>query len=184
MLPSPSSCSTYMFRKHCSAPRVIVSLSVFGLQDAVESMREVVFFSQILIPFIILAYCTVRIVNRLRRKTIGVRTKLRRAVFLVTIVMVVFSLCFLPCTVARMVLLIVRLHSPEVVQENAAMVFDGLMVLSYIDCLLDPLVYCFCSTKFKTLYLSTYCSCFLKRCSMQINSSMRNPTQPARNKVI
>ncbi|XP_037541127.1 12-(S)-hydroxy-5,8,10,14-eicosatetraenoic acid receptor-like [Nematolebias whitei] len=155
------------------------------VEDAVESMREVVFFSQILIPFIILAYCTVRIINRLRRKTIGVRTKLRRAVFLVTIVMVVFSLCFLPCTVARMVLLIVRLRLfDEAVQENAAVVFDGLMILSYIDCLLDPLVYCFCSSKFKALYLSTYCSCFLKRCPVQTNSSLGNPTQPERNKVI
>uniref|UniRef100_A0A3B4TGK7 12-(S)-hydroxy-5,8,10,14-eicosatetraenoic acid receptor-like n=1 Tax=Seriola dumerili TaxID=41447 RepID=A0A3B4TGK7_SERDU len=119
---------------------------------------EVVFFTQILIPFIILVYCTVRIVNRLRKKTVGDRTKLKRAVFLVTAVMVVFSFCFLPCTIARMVLLIVRVQElPLIYQDKAAVAFDGLMVLSYMDCLLDPLVYCFCSTKFKALYLSNYC---------------------------
>uniref|UniRef100_G3NRE6 G protein-coupled receptor 31 n=1 Tax=Gasterosteus aculeatus TaxID=69293 RepID=G3NRE6_GASAC len=113
--------------------------------------------TDIVIPFVILVYCTVHIVNRLRKKTVGDRTKLRRAVFLVTSVMVVFSLCFLPCTVARMVLLIARVEEwPEAWQDKAAVAFDGLMVLSYVDCLLDPLVYCFCSTKFKGLYLSNY----------------------------
>uniref|UniRef100_A0A3B4WWL4 12-(S)-hydroxy-5,8,10,14-eicosatetraenoic acid receptor-like n=1 Tax=Seriola lalandi dorsalis TaxID=1841481 RepID=A0A3B4WWL4_SERLL len=133
---------------------LILSLS---FKDVVDSMREVVFFTQILIPFIILVYCTVRIVNRLRKKTVGDRTKLKRAVFLVTAVMVVFSFCFLPCTIARMVLLIVRVQElPLIYQDKAAVAFDGLMVLSYMDCLLDPLVYCFCSTKFKALYLSNY----------------------------
>uniref|UniRef100_A0A3Q4BKI9 G-protein coupled receptors family 1 profile domain-containing protein n=1 Tax=Mola mola TaxID=94237 RepID=A0A3Q4BKI9_MOLML len=125
--------------------------------DVVDSLREVVFFTQIVIPFIILVYCTVRIVNRLRKKTIGDKTKLKRAVFLVTTVMVVFSFCFLPCTIARMVLLITRVqNASEPNQDKAAVAFDGLMVLSYMDCLMDPLVYCFCSTKFKALYLSSY----------------------------
>lgn len=120
-------------------------------------MREAVFFTQIIIPFIILVYCTVRIINRLREKTVGDRTKLKRAMFLVTCVIVVFSFCFLPCALARMVLLIARVQNvSEATQHSATVAFDGLMVLSFIDCLLDPLVYCFCSTKFKTLYLSNY----------------------------
>ncbi|CAG00160.1 unnamed protein product, partial [Tetraodon nigroviridis] len=124
------------------------------IKDVVDSLREAVFFTQIVIPFIILVYCTVRIVDRLRRKTVGDRTKLKRAVFLVTCVMVLFSFCFLPCALARMVLLIIRVqNASEATQDWATVAFDGLMVLSYMDCLLDPLVYCFCSTKFKALYL-------------------------------
>lgn len=150
-----------------------------------DSTREGIFFTQIIVSFIILVYCTVRIINRLRRKSVGNSTKLRRAIFVVTIIMVVFTLCFLPCTIARMVLLIVRVQELGVnVQANAVTVFDGLMVLSYMDCLLDPLIYCFCSTKFKVLYLSSYCSCFLKGSSAQISSSTRTPSQPARNRVI
>lgn len=148
-------------------------------------MREVVFFSQIVIPFVILVYCTVHIVNRLRKKTVGDRTKLRRAVFLVTSVMVVFSLCFLPCTVARMVLLIARVEEwPEAWQDKAAVAFDGLMVLSYVDCLLDPLVYCFCSTKFKGLYLSNYFPFLLKDGHVLPDSSTGNTLPPPRNNVI
>ncbi|XP_014890852.1 12-(S)-hydroxy-5,8,10,14-eicosatetraenoic acid receptor-like [Poecilia latipinna] len=151
-------------------------------------VREAVFFTQILIPFIILVYCTVRIVNRLKKKTVGDKTKLRRAVLLVTAVMVVFSFCFLPCTIARMVLLFFRVKGHAYYKEyhelKAEAVFDGLMVLSYLDCLLDPVVYCFCSTKFKALYVSNYLSFCFKETPEQISSSTGNTTQPERNKVI
>uniref|UniRef100_A0A3P8UXW4 G protein-coupled receptor 31 n=1 Tax=Cynoglossus semilaevis TaxID=244447 RepID=A0A3P8UXW4_CYNSE len=153
--------------------------------DLVDSLREVVFFTQILIPFVILIYCTVRIINRLRKKTIGDKTKLRRAVFLVTTVVVVFSLCFLPCTLARMVLLIVRVQeSSAYVQDKATLAFDGLMVLSYMDCLLDPLIYCFCSTKFKALYISNYFPCLMKGSPPVVDSSTANQSKPSRNNVI
>ncbi|XP_072218821.1 12-(S)-hydroxy-5,8,10,14-eicosatetraenoic acid receptor-like [Leuresthes tenuis] len=154
------------------------------IKDVVDSLREVVFFTQILIPFIILVYCTVRIVNRLRKKTVGDNTKLKRAVFLVTSVMVVFSLCFLPCTIARMILLIVRVEeSSEQVQDKAAVAFDGLMVLSYMDCLLDPLIYCFCSTKFKAIYLSNYFPFLVKEAPIP-ESSTGNAVQTDRATVI
>ncbi|XP_032442160.1 hydroxycarboxylic acid receptor 2 [Xiphophorus hellerii] len=147
--------------------------------------REVVFFTQIVIPFIVLVYCTVRIVNRLKKKTVGDKTKLRRAVLVVTTVMVVFSFCFLPCAIARMVLLICRVNAElENFETTAEAVFDGLMVLSYLDCLLDPLVYCFCSTKFKALYVSNYLSFCVKKSPEQLSNSTGNATQPARNKVI
>ncbi|XP_077367562.1 hydroxycarboxylic acid receptor 2-like [Festucalex cinctus] len=155
-------------------------------QDVADSLREAVFFTQILIPFAILVYCTVHIVNRLRKKTVGDKTKLRRAVFLVTSVMVVFSLCFLPCTIARVVLLVARVEEwPESSQDKAAVAFDGLMVLSYLDCLLDPLVYCFCSTKFKALYVSNYFPFLLKDGPLPMDSSTGNATSnPKRNDVI
>ncbi|KAM4632885.1 12-(S)-hydroxy-5,8,10,14-eicosatetraenoic acid receptor-like [Polymixia lowei] len=125
--------------------------------NVTDILREVVFFTQILIPFLVLVYCTVCIVNRLRKKTVGDKTKLRRAVFLVTSVVLVFSVCFLPCTLARAVLLGVRLMEMQTAENIAVQVYDGLMVLSYIDCLLDPLVYCFCYSGFKDAYMSTFC---------------------------
>ncbi|KAM4529889.1 hydroxycarboxylic acid receptor 2-like [Fundulus diaphanus] len=153
-------------------------------ENMVDSMREAVFFIQIVVPFVILVYCTVCIVNRLRKKTVGDTTKLRRAVLLVTTVMVVFSFCFLPCAIGRMVLLIVRVQDQKDLVNTATEAFDGLMVLSYLDCLLDPLVYCFCSTKFKGLYISNYFSMCVKGAPEPLNSSTANTTQPGRNKVI
>ncbi|KAI4887666.1 hypothetical protein NFI96_001566 [Prochilodus magdalenae] len=121
-----------------------------------DILREVVFFSQVLIPFAILVYCTVRITKRLNTQTVGDRTKLRRAVFLVISVILVFSLCFLPSAISRMVLLILKSMQKDSAEQIAVLVHDGLMCISYLDCLLDPIVYCLSSTKFKNLYISTY----------------------------
>ncbi|XP_076612787.1 hydroxycarboxylic acid receptor 2-like [Chaetodon auriga] len=130
--------------------------------DVTDTFREAVFFTQIIIPFIILVYCTARIVNRLRKKTVGEKTKLRRAMCVVMSVVVVFSVCFLPCAVARAVLLAVRLKNWQATEDVVVQVYDSLMVLSYMDCLLDPLVYCFCNSGFKDAYISTFCPTFLR----------------------
>lgn len=141
---------------------------------------KVVFFTQIIIPFIVLVYCTVRIVNRLRKKTVGERTKLRRAVWVVMSVVVVFSICFLPCTIARAVLLSFRLQKWQAEEDVAVQVYDSLMVLSYIDCLLDPLVYCFCNSGFKDAYISTFCpTCLQKKLTnLDFNLGATTTTTP------
>ncbi|KAF7690526.1 12-(S)-hydroxy-5,8,10,14-eicosatetraenoic acid receptor [Silurus meridionalis] len=127
-----------------------------------EVFRELVFFTPVLIPFIILVYCAVRITNRLKQKTVGDRTKLKRAVFLVILVVLVFSFCFWPSAISRLVLLVVRVQELPRAEEIAVQVYDGLMCLSYLDCLLDPIVYCLSSTKFKNLYISTYLPFLMK----------------------
>ncbi|KAK2855935.1 hypothetical protein Q5P01_004670 [Channa striata] len=155
------------------------------IKDVVDGLREAVFFTQILLPFVILVYCTVHIIDRLSKKTVGDKTKLRRAVFLVMSVMVVFSFCFLPCTVARLVLLCVRVHELSGSNEDTAVVaFDGLMVLSYMDCLLDPLVYCFCSTKFKAVYFANYFPFLVKGAPAALDNSRRNTAHQLRDNAI
>uniref|UniRef100_A0A8C5E7Z5 G-protein coupled receptors family 1 profile domain-containing protein n=2 Tax=Gouania willdenowi TaxID=441366 RepID=A0A8C5E7Z5_GOUWI len=131
--------------------------------DVTDTFREVVFFTQIVVPFLVLVYCTVRIVSRLRRRTVGKKSRLRRAVWAVLSVLLVFSFCFLPCTVARAALLSVRLLNLKEAEDVAVQVYDALMVLSYTDCLLDPLIYCFYHSGFKDAYVSTFCPAFLKR---------------------
>lgn len=131
--------------------------------DTVVVLRELVFFSQVLVPFAVLVYCTVRITERLQKTTVGDRTKLRRAVFLVTMVILVFSVCFLPSAVSRLVLLVIRAKELSRAEEITVQVYDGLMCVSYLDCLLDPFVYCLSSTKFKNLYLWTFFPFLMKR---------------------
>lgn len=130
--------------------------SVFADNATAETFRELVFFTPVLISSIVLVYCTIRITNRLKEKTVGDRTKLRRAVFLVTLVVSVFAFCFWPSAISRLVLLVVREKNQPSAEEIAVQVYDGLMCLSYLDCLLDPIVYCLSSTKFKRVYISTY----------------------------
>lgn len=120
------------------------------------------YFFKVIIPYIILVFCTVRIINRLRKKTVGEKTKLRKAVWVVLSVVFVFSLCFLPCTTAKAMLLSVRLKDWHAEEDVVIQIFNSLKVLSYTDCLLDPLVYCFCNSGFKNAYISTFCPTFLQ----------------------
>ncbi|KAI3364462.1 hypothetical protein L3Q82_011254 [Scortum barcoo] len=140
------------------------NLEISTVYDFVTvAFREIIFFTQIIIPFIVLVYCTVRIVNRLKMKTVGDKTKLRRAMYVVKSVVIVFSISFLPYAIARAVLLGVQLKA-ESTGKVAIQVHDGLLVLSYINCLLDPLVYCFCNSGFKDAYISAICpTCLQKR---------------------
>lgn len=126
------------------------------------TFRELVFFTPVLIPSIILVYCTIKITNRLKEKTVGDRTKLRRAVFLVTLVVLVFVFCFWPSAISRLVLLMFRRQKLSEAEEIAVQVYDGFMCLSYLDCLLDPIIYCLSSTKFKHVYMSTYLPFLMK----------------------
>uniref|UniRef100_A0A3B1JEJ2 G-protein coupled receptors family 1 profile domain-containing protein n=1 Tax=Astyanax mexicanus TaxID=7994 RepID=A0A3B1JEJ2_ASTMX len=135
------SCLIWAFLLPMTIPTMLKTFECCNTDEGMEDkvviiLREVVFFSQVLIPFAVLVYCTVRIINRLKMKSVGDRTKLRRAVFLVI-------------SVLR-------------AEEIAVQVYDGLMCLSYLDCLLDPIVYCLSSTKFKNVYLSTYLPCLVK----------------------
>lgn len=78
-------------------------------------------------------------------------------------VVVVFTICFLPCAIARAVLLSVRLSMDQKAEDIVVQVYDGVMVLSYMDCLLDPLVYCFCNSGFKDAYIATFCPGVLRQ---------------------
>ncbi|KPP56227.1 hypothetical protein Z043_126194, partial [Scleropages formosus] len=124
-------------------------------KDFIDILWEMMFFTKILVPFFILMFCTGRI-----KKTVGEQDKLRRAVFAVTAVVVVYSICFLPHAASRIVLLVERSSEDPKDLETAAEVYEGIFSFSQIDCLLDTLVYCFYSSKFKNAYLSTFFPCF------------------------
>lgn len=126
-------------------------------------LREIVFFTQIFIPFFVLVYCSIRIIKRLKQKSVGDKTKLWRAMFLVTSVVLVFAVCFLPYAFTRAVQL--KISGLVMKEEKVTVVklFDGLLCLSYLNCLLDPILYCLSSSKFKKLYISMYLPFLLEK---------------------
>ncbi len=117
------------------------------------------FFTQIFIPFFVLVYCSIRIIKRLKQKSVGDKTKLWRA----TSVVLVFAVCFLPYAFTRAVQL--KISGLVMEEEKVAVVklYDGLVCLSYLNCLLDPILYCLSSSKFKKLYISMYLPFLLKK---------------------
>ncbi len=76
--------------------------------------------------------------------------------FLVTSVVLVFAVCFLPYAFTRAVQL--KFSGLVMKEEKVTSVklYDGLVCLSYLNCLLDPILYCLSSSEFKKLYISMY----------------------------
>ncbi|XP_051732047.1 12-(S)-hydroxy-5,8,10,14-eicosatetraenoic acid receptor [Ctenopharyngodon idella] len=131
--------------------------------NSVIVLREIVFFTQILIPFFVLVYCSIRIIKRLKQKSVGDKTKLRRAMFLVTSVVLVFAVCFLPYAITRAIQLKRDGHVMKDEKDTVVKVYDGLICLSYLNCLLDPILYCLSSSTFKKLYMSIYLPFLLEK---------------------
>ncbi|XP_067240418.1 12-(S)-hydroxy-5,8,10,14-eicosatetraenoic acid receptor isoform X1 [Chanodichthys erythropterus] len=126
-------------------------------------LREVVFFTQILIPFFVLVYCSIQIIKKLKKTSVGDKTKLRRAMFLVTSVVLVFAVCFLPYAITRAIQLKNNGLVMKEEKDTVVKVYDGLICLSYLNCLLDPILYCLSSSKFKKLYMSIYLPFLLEK---------------------
>jgi hypothetical protein len=134
----------------------------------------------------VLVYCTVHNVNTLKKKTLGNKAKLHRAVFLVSSVVLVFSVCFLPCIIARIELLIVRIKDQHNAETIAVQIYGVLMVLSYSDCLLDQLVYCFCYSGFTDVYMSNSCPYLLsyrRSNGSTVTDEQKLTSPPLRDKV-
>ncbi|XP_016329773.1 12-(S)-hydroxy-5,8,10,14-eicosatetraenoic acid receptor-like [Sinocyclocheilus anshuiensis] len=103
------------------------------------------------------------IIKRLKQKSVGDKTKLWRVMFLVTSVVLIFAVCFLPYAFTRAVQL--KISGLVMKEEKVTVVklYDGLVCLSYLNCLLNPILYCLSSSKFKKLYISIYLPFLLEK---------------------
>ncbi|XP_029367174.1 hydroxycarboxylic acid receptor 2-like [Echeneis naucrates] len=118
-----------------------------------------IFLFSFLLPLIVILYCTVCIVNHLRGRQLAQHAKIKRALYFITVVVTVFIVCFLPSNIAQLVIWIKteRLSntlSPSLLcsdLENMTTVFYITISLTYLNSMLDPVVYFFSSAAFKNV---------------------------------
>ena len=113
--------------------------------------QEALFFVQFILPFGLILFCSVGILRTLRKRLRepDKQPKLRRAQALVGAVVVLFALCFLPCFVARVLLAAARACG---FRSTAVHVADVTGSLTYLQGVLNPVVYCFSSPAFRHSY--------------------------------
>ncbi|XP_041116245.1 hydroxycarboxylic acid receptor 2-like [Polyodon spathula] len=103
------------------------------------------------LPFSVLLFCTLRITWVLKHRSMNRDRKIRNAIRVVSVIMLVFALCFGPGIVTGLTTLLIKQLSPGdcVSFRLASECFSASIAFTYLNSVLDPLIYCFSCTMFR-----------------------------------
>ncbi|XP_034004639.1 hydroxycarboxylic acid receptor 2-like [Trematomus bernacchii] len=121
--------------------------------------HKFVFIFSFYMPLLVILYCTIQIIRHLRRRQLSQQRKIKKALCFIVVVAVIFIVCFLPSNITQLIIWIKtqqlagNLSGPEVCQamDNLTTVFYLSISLTYLNSVLDPVVYYFSSPTFKNI---------------------------------
>ncbi|XP_063753417.1 hydroxycarboxylic acid receptor 2-like isoform X2 [Eleginops maclovinus] len=105
-------------------------------------------------------YCeSFKIIRHLRRRQLSHQAKIKKALWFIVVVAVIFMFCFLPSNITQLIIWIktqqLARHLPEAqvcqAMNNLTTVFYISISLTYLNSVLDPVVYYFSSPTFKSI---------------------------------
>ncbi|KAK7933077.1 hypothetical protein WMY93_003973 [Mugilogobius chulae] len=110
-------------------------------------------------PFVVILYCTVGITSHLRGRQIAQHAKIKNALRFLVVVFALFVFCFLPSNISQVVMwygiskAVHTLSESEVCElmEELTTAFTFTICLTYLNSVLDPLVYYFSSPAIKNV---------------------------------
>lgn len=117
------------------------------------------FLFSFIIALLVILYCTVHIISHLRERHLAQHAKIKKALWLITAVAVLFVICFLPSNIVQLMIWIktqkVASTLPESqvcpALEDLTTAFYITISLTYLNSMLDPLIYYFSSPAFKNI---------------------------------
>lgn len=119
-----------------------------------------VFLFSFLVPLLVILYCTVKILVHLRGRQLAQQAKIKKALFFIVVVVVLFIICFLPSNVTQLIVwykmnkaISSALPKNEVcaTMEHLIAVFYMTLSFTYLNSILDPVVYYFSSPAVKNI---------------------------------
>ncbi|XP_068455279.1 hydroxycarboxylic acid receptor 2-like [Clinocottus analis] len=118
---------------------------------ALVAAHRILTVLEFVVPAAILLFCSVRIFGFLRRRQMGKAEKVRKAMRVCVAIVAVFTVCFLPTTVATVGVWVVRSYRPW--DCASFYTFTQLSIVSlglnFLNSALDPVVYVFSSSTFR-----------------------------------
>ncbi|KAK6483512.1 hydroxycarboxylic acid receptor 2-like [Huso huso] len=130
------------------------TICLFSTSDG--SWHNALFVLEFCVSLSIVLYCSFSIAWKLKVNLLDKQARIRKAVKLVTVVVVMFVVCFLPSNVTRILIWIKNgKHIHDCASYEA--LDSGFYItisLTYLNSTLDPLVYYFSSTTFKKYYIA------------------------------
>lgn len=115
------------------------------------------------IPLLVILYCTIRIIVYLRRRQLAQQAKIRKALCFITVVVVLFTTCFLPSNIMQVLIWIQTCNvSSTLPASEVCSALEGLsngffitIILTYLNSVLDPVIYYFSSPAIKNIFRKT-----------------------------
>ncbi|XP_067911155.1 hydroxycarboxylic acid receptor 2-like isoform X2 [Heterodontus francisci] len=104
---------------------------------------------EFLLPASFILFSTICIIVKLKLMKTEIRAKYKRAVKLVITVAAVFIFCFLPTNIALVAVLIAKQRSTCESYDTAVQIFYNTLCITYLNSVLDPVIYYFSSSNFK-----------------------------------
>ncbi|XP_043856587.1 12-(S)-hydroxy-5,8,10,14-eicosatetraenoic acid receptor [Dromiciops gliroides] len=127
--------------------------SFYPIEDIIfgSTWQQVVFCLQFLLAFSLILFCTICMIKRLqqRLRDQDKQPKLQRSMTLVTMVVVLFGICFLPSFLSRILITILQRSESCRTLQVMVHICDVTNSLTYLNSVLNPMVYCFSNPVFR-----------------------------------
>ncbi|XP_072315747.1 hydroxycarboxylic acid receptor 2-like [Eucyclogobius newberryi] len=123
------------------------------------SWHKSAFLLSFYMPLVVILYCTVKIILHLKGRQIAQHAKVKKALVFIIVVVVLFIICFLPSNVFQVIIWFETNRVSYYFQEaEGCLTMDYLTTifyitisLTYLNSVLDPLVYYFSSPAIKNI---------------------------------
>ncbi|CAL8295478.1 unnamed protein product [Gadus morhua 'NCC'] len=130
-----------------------------GGLDVVHFWHRSLFLLSFFLPLALIVFCTCSIVAHLRRRQLARDARIRKALWLLMVVVVVFAVCFLPSNITQLLIWlkegsIAGVHSGTKAcdeMENLNTAFYLTISLTYLNSALDPVVFYFSIPPFRNM---------------------------------
>lgn len=138
--------------------------------------HNAMFLLEFFLPLGIILYCSVRIIWSLRQRRMDRHAKIKRAINFIMVVAIVFIICFLPSVAVRLHIfwLLYTVGTKDCdIYRSADLAFFITLSFTYMNSMLDPLVYYFSSPSFPNFF-----STLINRCGRK-----ETPEEPDNNRT-
>ncbi|KAJ8286255.1 hypothetical protein GJAV_G00036340 [Gymnothorax javanicus] len=127
------------------------SFIVCPLSAASPTWHRAVFLFCFYLPLAVIIYCSLQVVLKLKDRQVDKNGRAQRALNIIILVAAMFAVCFFPSNLTQ--LLIWAMNSKDCADfESVDRAFFLSVILTYLNSMLDPVVYYFSSPAFKKVF--------------------------------
>ncbi|KAL6475525.1 hypothetical protein MHYP_G00165650 [Metynnis hypsauchen] len=113
-------------------------------------VHNFLYVAEFILAFMLLLFCSVRIYYHIRDNTrLREHRRVKRTINLLLTAVIMFTLCFLPSYITGLVALLLKDVSSCSPYLVVGKLFSVSIILAYLNCALDPILYCLSNTGFR-----------------------------------